>query len=138
MNSTFRTLASIALLAAATLAHSIPSTPPSAPELMPAPIDTTDWIFVSDAIGFENGKIKFCEKYDRSLGFINDKCATIGYASPQEALLKVAPEGAILTGFAPHISNYGRMRGMYLYYKRSATSPAPRGETSRSESTTTR
>lgn len=101
-----------------TFAAGTASTPPLAPQPMAASVDTTDWIIAEDTRAFENGKIHFCSKRDRRPFELGSHCAEEGTLTPQEALAKIGPEGARLTGFSPYFSGYGALRGMILYYKR--------------------
>lgn len=121
MTSILRPLLAAALLASSSLCLAASSTPPPS-SAMPASLDTTDWLIVNDAAGFSNGLIYYCEP-GKSSAF-SPTCPEKDKASltPAQALAKLAPKGAQLTGFSPLVSGYGRFTGVVLYYKRA---PAP-------------
>lgn len=45
--------------------------------------------------------------------------------TPAEALAKLGPPEAVLTGFAPYLAGYARMGGVVLYYKHKGPKTAP-------------
>jgi hypothetical protein len=92
------------------------SPPPPAIQPMAAPLETTDWVLANDVRGFEDGRLLFCAESKRRIFF--RECLAKGSMTPAEALAKLGPPGAQLTGFAPRFTGYGQFHGMILYYRR--------------------
>lgn len=112
----------LAALAAASPAWAASSPPPQI-QPMAAPLETTDWVLARDVKAFEDGRLLFCAESRRRLIF--QECLIKGRMTPAEALAKLAPAGAQLTGFSPRFTGYGSFDGMILYYRRAQPKPKP-------------